>query len=111
VRPGDSLAGIAHQFGVSLHELIFVNNIVNPDLIFVGQTLVLPGCGLVPIAPPAPEPIHPVYPGGGQTYTVRPGDTLSQIAKWYGVSVDYLRQLNGLSNPNFIYVGQVLIIP
>lgn len=108
VRPGDSLAGIALQFGVSLHELIFVNNIVNPDLIFVGQTLVLPGCGLVPIAPPVPEPIHP---GGGQTYTVRPGDTLSQIAKWYGVSVDYLCQLNGLSNPNFIYVGQVLIIP
>lgn len=111
VRPGDTLAGIAHRHGVSLHELIFVNNIVNPDLIFVGQTLILPGCGPAPIVPPGPEPIGPVYPGGGQTYTVRPGDTLSQIARWYGVSVDYLCQLNGLSNPNFIYVGQVLIIP
>jgi hypothetical protein len=45
VQPGDTLASIAWQMGVSLHELIAVNNIYNPDLIFVGQTLTLPGCG------------------------------------------------------------------
>ena len=48
---------------------------------------------------------------GGQTYTVRPGDTLSQIAAWYGVSVGSLMSANGITNPNFIYVGQMLIIP
>ena len=42
---------------------------------------------------------------------VQPGDTLSQIAAWYGISVDYLCEVNELWNPNMIYVGQVLIIP
>lgn len=107
VRPGDTLASIAHRHGVSLSHLIAVNNIVNPDLIFVGQVLTLPGCsGVVASQPPMVSP-----PSAGQTYVVRPGDTLSQIAAWRGVSVDYLCQLNGLKNPNFIYVGQVLIIP
>jgi len=116
VRPGDTLAGIAHRLGVNMHSLIFTNNIVNPDLIFVGQTLILPGCAGVASpfdtsAKSVAYPVEPVYPAAGQTYTVRPGDTLSQIAKWYGVSVDYLCDLNGLWNPNFIHVGQVLIIP
>lgn len=101
VQPGDTLASLAWQTGVSLSELIAVNNIYNPDLIFVGQTLLLPGCG-APVAPPvAPE----------QSYTVQPGDTLSQIAAWYGVSVQWLCEVNGLWDPNMIYVGQVLIIP
>ena len=118
VQPGDTLASIAYQVGVSMHELIFVNNIVNPDLIFVGQVLTLPGCAQ-PVPLPEPLPcgapvgcsVDPVLPAPGQTYTVQPGDTLSQIAAWYGVSVDLLCEVNGLWNPNFIYVGQVLIIP
>ncbi|HAJ37395.1 MAG TPA: peptidoglycan-binding protein, partial [Chloroflexi bacterium] len=104
VQPGDTLASLAWQHGVSLHELIAVNGIYNPDLIFVGQTLTLPGCG-APVDP-APGPGNPV-----QSYTVQPGDTLSQIAAWYGVSVQQLCEVNGLWDPNMIYVGQVLIIP
>lgn len=117
VQPGDTLASIAYQVGVSMHELIYINNIVNPDLIFVGQVLTLPGCAQpVPLPEPLPcgapvgcsvDPVHPA----GQTYTVQPGDTLSQIAAWFGVSADYLCEVNGLWNPNMIYVGQVLIIP
>ena len=117
VQPGDTLASIAYQLGVSMHELIYTNNIVNPDLIFVGQVLALPGCAQpVPLPEPLPcgapvgcsvDPVHPA----GQTYTVQPGDTLSQIAAWFGVSADYLCEVNGLWNPNIIYVGQVLIIP
>jgi len=102
VQPGDTLASIAWQRGVSLHELIAVNAIYNPDLIFVGQTLTLPGCG---------APVPPVDPAPGQHYTVQPGDTLSQIAAWYGVSVQLLCEVNGLWDANMIYVGQVLIIP
>jgi len=117
VQPGDTLASIAYQVGVSMHELIYINNIVNPDLIFVGQVLTLPGCAQpVPLPEPLPcgapvgcsvDPVHPA----GQTYTVQPGDTLSQIAAWFGVSADYLCEVNGLWNPNIIFVGQVLIIP
>ena len=42
------------------------------------------------------------------TYTVRSGDTLSSIAAKFGTSYQTLANLNGLSNPNLIYVGQVL---
>ncbi len=44
------------------------------------------------------------------TYVVRWGDTLYSVAARYGVSVNALMQANGLRNPNFIYVGQRLII-
>lgn len=42
------------------------------------------------------------------TYTVQSGDTLSGIAAKFGTSYQALASLNGLSNPNLIYVGQVL---
>lgn len=46
-----------------------------------------------------------------ETYTVQRGDTLSAIAKYYGVSVDDIAQANHLTNANKIAVGQVLKIP
>ena len=42
---------------------------------------------------------------------VRPGDNLTKLSYWYGVSVWAIAQANGLRNPSFIYVGQVLCIP
>ena len=45
------------------------------------------------------------------TYTVQPGDTLSSIARTFGVTVDTIVQANNISNPNFIASGQVLTIP
>ena len=44
------------------------------------------------------------------TYIVRRGDTLSQIARIYGVSVQYLVRLNNITNPNLIFPGQRIII-
>lgn len=46
----------------------------------------------------------------GQTYTVRPGDTLSHIAKQHGTSAGELASLNGIKNPNLIYPGQKIKI-
>jgi LysM repeat protein len=44
-------------------------------------------------------------------YTVQPGDTLYSIARRYGTTVDAIAQANGILNPSYIYVGQVLCIP
>lgn len=44
-------------------------------------------------------------------HTVRPGDNLTRISRWYGVSIWQIAQVNGISNPSRIYVGQVLCIP
>lgn len=52
----------------------------------------------------------PSTPSDGTTYTVKSGDTLSGIAAKFGTTVAKLQSLNGISDPNKIYVGQVLKI-
>lgn len=58
---------------------------------------------------PAPQPAAKVT--APTTYTVRPGDTLSVIARRHGVSLAALAQANNLTNPNALRIGQVLTIP
>lgn len=60
------------------------------------------------IAPTAPKPAPAQPSAKPTTYVVRPGDTLSEIADKYSMSVDTLEKLNGITDPNMIYVGQVL---
>ena len=103
VRRGESLYRIALRYGVSYQTLAAANGIANPNRIYVGQRLVIPGRGTTP-GPSSP-------PSSGQTYTVRRGDTLSAIAIRFGVSLWSLARENGTSNPSLIYVGQVLRIP
>lgn len=50
----------------------------------------------------------PIQVPATSTYTVRSGDTLSSIASKFGTSYQALASLNGISNPNLIYVGQAL---
>jgi LysM repeat protein len=45
------------------------------------------------------------------TYDIQPGDSLGKIAERFGVSVDDLMALNGITNPDHIEVGQTLTIP
>lgn len=124
VQSGDTLAAIAIRLGVSLTELVRVNSITNPDLIYVGTTLIVPGGSssgggapsgggspTTPTAPttPSPSPATPV--GASPEHVVASGDTLSSIADDYGVSVGDLSATNGISNPDYIYIGQRLAIP
>lgn len=101
VRPGDTLSGIAAAHGTTVDALVQLNGIANPNLIYVGQVLKLPG-GSTPT--PAPAPVL-------GTYTVKPGDTLSGIAQKYGTNYQTLAAINGISDPNKIYVGQVIKVP
>ncbi len=104
VQAGENLYRIALRYGVSYQALAAANGIANPNHIYVGQRLKIPGAGTTPSPAPQPSP-------SGQTYTVRRGDTLSAIALRFGVSMWVLARANGISNPSFIYVGQVLRIP
>jgi LysM repeat protein len=47
VQPGDTLSGIAAKFGVSIEDLIRVNQIANPDNLVVGTRLIIPGPGTI----------------------------------------------------------------
>ena len=58
----------------------------------------------------APQDNTYVNPSAG-THTIAPGETLYSIATRYGTSAEALAAANGLSNPNQIFVGQVLFLP
>lgn len=112
VRPGDTLSAIGARFGVSYQSIASANGISDPNRIYAGQRLSIPGGGG---ARPAPAPAAPAAPAapsaGGHRYTVQPGDTLSSIGGRYGVSYQSIAAANGISNPNRIYPGMELTIP
>ena len=115
VQPGDSLAAIAARFGINYLELAQMNAIANPDVIHVGQVLQVPGpppapAETTPTTTTAPETAPETAPTHG-TYTVQPGDYLSTIAAQFNINYFELAQLNGITNPDALRVGQVLRVP
>lgn len=58
----------------------------------------------------APQPVTPL-PSQETTHTVQAGENLFRIALQYGLGYQRLASYNGIANPNFVYVGQVLRIP
>ncbi len=94
---GDALYKIANRFNVTIADLVKWNNIANPNLIYVGQKLIV-GWSDTPV-PPEPEKVY---------YTVKRGDNLSKIAAMYGTTVSQLVARNNIKNPNLIFTGQVL---
>lgn len=122
VQYGDTLFSIARRYNTTVAAITAVNNIPNPNLIYVGQQLEIPEGGTNPQPPVNPQPTQPPVnpqptqpptqpPGGSTTYTVQPGDTLSKIARQFGTTVSAIVSANNISNPNLIYPGQVLVIP
>lgn len=99
VRRGDSLSTIAVRYGTTVSELMAVNNLKSRHRIRAGQVLNLPFRGTASQVLITP---------GSQSYKVRAGDTLSQIAKHAGVTEKELLANNGLADGNRIYVGQNL---
>ena len=91
VKSGDNLSGIASKFGTSVNSLASLNGITNVNLIYPGQVLKVSGTVVT-----------------SNTYTVKSGDSLSGIASKFGTSVNSLASLNGITNVNLIYPGQVL---
>ena len=86
------MSEIAQKFGTNVTTLVELNNIKNADFIRVGQKLKIPG--------------DKKY----MTYTVKSGDTLSEIAKKYNTTVAKLTRDNRIKNKNLIYPGQKLKI-
>ena len=156
VEAGDSLSEIAAEHGTSVSALMAANDIIDPDRLYMGQELVVPGAGVMPTTLPPlvvvvqsgdslsgiaaeygvtlsalieanaiddPDRVHPgqelVVPGasgavrlkGPTVVVVQSGDSLSAIASDHGVSVDSLMEANGLTDPDRLQVGQRLSIP
>lgn len=110
VAPGESLGTIARTYNISLRELITNNGLSNPDIIVVGQRLAIPGKEAEDSADFALKTTVATksLPYGDGYYIVRRGDTLSQIARNNDMELDDMLRLNGLTNANFLGVGQKL---
>ncbi|MFJ6923696.1 MAG: LysM peptidoglycan-binding domain-containing protein [Limosilactobacillus mucosae] len=103
VKSGDTLSGIASQYNTTVNQIVSLNQLSNPNLIYVGQVLKLKNSQTTNSSSSSSTAATTAG-----TYTVKAGDTLSAIASRYSTSSSTLASLNSLSNPNLIYVGQVL---
>ncbi len=91
VQVGDTITSIANKFGVSETRLILENGISNPTDLVIGQTIVI------------------TYPQ--ETYIVKEGDNLSEIALDHGISMMQLYRNNPyLWEREYIFPGEELII-
>ena len=94
VQKNETLGGIAKRYGVSVQALQAINGISNPNFLFAGKKLKIPGGSLQKI-----------------TYTIRKGDSLGSIANRFGVTQSALITFNQIKSPNLIKIGQKLVIP
>jgi LysM repeat protein len=111
VSPGENLFRISLRYNVSMAAIANANGIVNYNLIYAGQRLLIPTGGTGPGPVPTTPPPGQCQPGQGSTYTVVRGDTLGNIARRFGTTVQAIAQANGITNINLIFVGQRLNIP
>ena len=100
IAAGDTVSSIAASYGVSLEEVLRVNNLQSSSLIFAGEELRLPGAGSSASAPAA----------AAGTYTVEAGDTLGGIAASHGVSLDSVLAANNLTLTSVIRPGQEIAL-
>jgi murein DD-endopeptidase MepM/ murein hydrolase activator NlpD len=91
VGEGDSLWSIANSFNLDINTLFGCNEMKNPNYLRVGATLRIPN-------------------QDGVFYKVKKGDTLAEIASKYGVPVEAIQEVNGLSGAN-ITIGKELFLP
>ncbi len=113
VRRGDTLGHIARRFRTSVSRIRRMNRI-RGSLIRIGQVLSVPGRNYnntlwVNQASSGNSPNAPPFTGAAdaKAHTVRRGDTLVGISRYYATTVTVLKQANGLRG-NTIYPGQVL---
>ena len=100
VRLGDTLSQIADFYGVTMDEILSLNNILDPNNLIEGLVLILP--------PEANVDTELTLPA---TYVVQPGETLSAIAVKLGVTTEQLIEANDIADPDNIFAGQELNVP
>ena len=101
VRPGDTLSGIASRLGTTVGALSEANGISDPNRVYAGTSLRVPGATATP-ATRSP---------GVRAHVVAPGETLTAIAARYTTSVRALVDLNGIRDANHVQIGRRLRIP
>lgn len=111
VQKGDNLSSIAYRYRLRWQDVAAVNPKINPNKLFVGEVIQLPG--KVDVSQPSRSVKHTASAAAttaGGSYVVKAGDSLSVIAHRHGIKLDALRKANALTSDKII-VGQKLTIP
>ena len=99
VQRGETLLSIAQEYGTTVDAITHANGIADPRRIYVGQQLVIPehgeGSDTMELVP----------------YVIQAGDTVSSIARRYGITWQTLVHVNSLLSPNAIYPGLIIQVP
>lgn len=104
VQSGDTLWEIAKKYNTSINHLAQINNIKNPNLIYVGEIITI-SCNHNNNENENTNTNQEII-----NYKIKPGDTLSQIAMRYNTTISSIVSLNNIKNPNLIYAGDVIKI-
>ncbi|MGI6731315.1 MAG: LysM peptidoglycan-binding domain-containing protein [Anaerovoracaceae bacterium] len=100
IQPGDTLFEIARLYGSNVKDIVDLNNIANPDMIYPDQVI------LIPVYE---EDIE--TPPGSIIYTVQPGDNLYIISLLFGIPIQNILELNEITDPALIFPGQLIVLP
>lgn len=123
---GDTISRIAARFGVSTQAVLTANGLSWSSIIYPGQTIAIPGAALAAESVSAVTPTSSVDEAGDpastpvvstpapvlqSSYLIKTGDTISSIAKKFGVSIQAILDANGLGLSSIIFSGRTLTIP
>jgi LysM repeat protein len=113
VTAGESLWSISRRFGISVDQLKRANNLTS-DIIFAGQTLLIPRAAAAPSPAPAPAPAADTEYNNTKwpdvTYIVQPGDTASSIAKKFGTTEQNILRFNYMDENEWFEAGERVAI-
>ncbi|SEA02903.1 LysM repeat-containing protein [Arachidicoccus rhizosphaerae] len=96
IKDGETLSGLAKKYGTTVGDIMRLNGMNTDSKLFVGEKVKIPGAGETVVAA-----------GVAKTHIVEKGETLYQLSKKYGVTVNQLRDWNNITGNN-IQVGQTL---
>lgn len=102
IQSGNTLSGISLRYGTTVRELVILNNIKNPNLIFPGEQIQVPINGNINN--------EILYDTNHIIYTVKSGNTLSGLARMFNTTVQEIARQNDIKNINLIYIGETLRI-
>lgn len=110
IRGGETISTIAARYGVSQYAILEANNLSRRSTIYAGKQLIVP----VPMDrnySSSSRKSSREYSAKNSIYSVRSGDTMWDIARAFGTSVEAIRGINYIERGSRIYVGQKLKIP
>ena len=95
VKRGETLSGLSAKYGVSITSIMTANNLTSANVLRVGQHLLIPASSDITL----------------QSYTVKEGDTLTELAQRFQTNPTEIKKTNALVNSDYLRTGQKLSIP